>query len=144
MTMSSERGIELCQSLTASTDPKPLPFVVTTIVGHLMCGRSDVTSISIRLRMMPTTVVEWAEPIKSVHHSVASGGASLPRRPPIVEAAQLRIPSSLISFCQPGICLPSDLRREVGELTTDSDLTRSGYFAAKRIATVPPNLAETR
>jgi hypothetical protein len=85
--------------------------------------------------MMPTTVEVWAEPITSVHHAVASGGASLPSRPLIVELAQLPTPLALISFCKARICCASDLRSDVDELTTDSDFTNLGYFAAKRIAT---------
>ena len=52
----SDRGIFCCQARVASTEPRPLPSVVTTSVGHAIFGRSGAHVDAGTPRMKPSCV----------------------------------------------------------------------------------------
>ena len=132
--MNSESGIICCQPRTASTEPSPLPSVVTTRVGHLIDGRSGRTSIAGTERMKPSWVDSGVRPISFAQPSIISASHVLPSRPGMVQRAQLSTP--LVSICSSHDAArgPTETSPETMPPSTASERTRSGWRAARRSA----------
>jgi hypothetical protein len=132
-----------CQARTVSTEPSPLPVVVTTSVGAAMRCTSSRTSTVGTICRNPSRVEGAVRPIICAHHSSWSGVIRLPMRPPFVARTQARTPSRAICARQPGVTAAMS-RREAGAPSTASRSISAGNRAATASAIVPPILPPTR